>query len=305
MGNESEPKMKTRTKNLRILTYGEALTYLNTTTLRQAARAMLVIKKWTLPAVRGRVSGEFLLVSSDDLDDRFSEAFREYATQATRLLVLRQGDISVDRLLSRIVDLQIRTPQRFYVIDAAIGSGKSHFLYSLLARLAAAHRGEDQQERILDATIENGNLHVVSANLNRLDVPIAQIPAFNNVQPSKLQEFDVDEDGAFIYWPQFDVHLGWAQLQQLVDPQAAFKASQKNQEFNRHYGKAVGKLRKAAGLEPSDIPGLSKKQLGRIERGECRLTSNAIEALSKAHKTEPIEYMQKLAERLTLPRRAR
>ncbi len=56
------------------------------------------------------------------------------------------------------------------------------------------------------------------------------------------------------------------------------------------------KLREEAGLNRSDITGISEKQLSRIEKGECRLTSNAIEALSREHKLEPGEYMKKLAE---------
>ena len=85
-------------------------------------------------------------------------------------------------------------------------------------------------------------------------------------------------------------------MQQLADPEAALKASQKSEQFNKRYGRAVQKLREEAGLKRSDIAGISEKQLGRIEKGECRLTSNAIEALSRKHKLEPNEYMQKLAE---------
>jgi ribosome-binding protein aMBF1 (putative translation factor) len=87
-------------------------------------------------------------------------------------------------------------------------------------------------------------------------------------------------------------------LQQLVNPAAALKASQKSQVFNKRYGKAVQKVRETAGLRPSDISGISEKQLRRIENGDCRLTSNAIEALSQAHMLGPIEYMKKLAEAL-------
>jgi hypothetical protein len=141
-------------------------------------------------------------------------------------------------------------------------------------------------------------LHVVSPDFDRLDVPIAEIPNFRNADSSKIQDFEIDEDGSFIYWPGLDLHLGWVQLQQLVNPAAALKASQKSQVFNKRYGKAVQKVRETAGLRPSDISGISEKQLRRIENGDCRLTSNAIEALSQAHMLGPIEYMKKLAEAL-------
>jgi hypothetical protein len=291
--------MKTATKNFRIITYGDSFSGLKTRDLRLASGGVPVLKRWGPSSSRPRDTGEFLLVSSNELDDRFAEAFHEYATQATRLLVFRREGGSVDRLLSRLVDLQIRKPERFYVLDADFGPGKARemtFLYSIVRRLAAALEAHDQQERVLHATVENGILHVVSANLNRLDVPIAEIPVLKNEDTSDLPDIEIDEDGAFIYWPTLDVHLGWTQLQQLIDPVAALKASQKSKVFNERYGKAVQKLRQAAGLSASGVPGLGEKQLGRVERGECRLTSNAIAALSKAHKMEPNEYMRILAE---------
>jgi len=291
--------MKTLSKNFRIITYGDAFSGLKTTDLRGAVRGVSVSKNWSLLRDRGREKGEYLLVSSKELNDSFAEVFRAHATQATRLLVFLNEGISADRLLSRIVDLQIRTPQRFYVMTSSFGSGKAHrmvFVHSLLKRLTSALEADDKQERILDARIEDGVLHLISPNFNRLDVPIAKIPQFTKVDASKLQTFEIDEDGSFIYWPEFDLHLGWAQLQQLINPEAALKASQKSQEFNKRYGRAVQKIREQAGIKPSDIPGISEKQLRRIENGECRLTSNAIEVLSQAHKLAPNEYMTKLAE---------
>jgi hypothetical protein len=238
---------------------------------------------------------------SEDLDEPFVELFRKKATEDSRLLVFNAG-FSTDRLISRIVDLQIRTPQRFYVIDTASGSRKADqmaFVRFFLKRLASAFQADDKSGRILDAKIEDGVLHVVSPQFDRLDVPIAKIPNLKNAGLSQIQKFGIDEDGSFIHWPGPDLHLGWDQLQQLVNPVAAFKASQKSQEFNRRYGNAVQKLREEAGLKRGNIPGISEKQLRRIESGECRLTSNGVEALSRAHKLGPDEYMKKLAERLS------
>src|SRR5207237_1447000 len=152
------------------------------------------------------------------LDQSFAELFRGKATRDTRLLILNEG-ASTDKLLSQIFDLQIRTPQRCYVFDAKCGTGKTHFaaalIHSLLERLVSGLEADDEQQRILDARIENKILRVVSPNFDRLDVPTVQIPSLKNAEDSKLQEFEIDEDGAFIYWPQLDVHLGWLQLHQL------------------------------------------------------------------------------------------
>jgi hypothetical protein len=238
------------------------------------------------------------LTFSHDLDETFGELFRTTATPASRLLIINE-DASADSLISKILGLQIRTPQRFYVVE-----GKSHFrrapfasfVQALLERLVSTTEAGSEQERILDARIENGALHVVSPRFDRLDVPLKLIPDLKNANEAQFDNFEIDEDGSFIYWPGLDLHLGWRQLQQLINPGAALKAAQKSHDFNKHYGKAVQRVREAHGLSPSDIADLSEKQVGRIEKGECRLTSNAIDALAKAHGIARNEYMKKLAE---------
>jgi hypothetical protein len=46
------------------------------------------------------------------------------------------------------------------------------------------------------------------------------------------------------------------------------------------------------------IPGLSDKQLRRIERDESLITSNAATELARAHGMTPNEYLQAVAEAL-------
>jgi hypothetical protein len=58
----------------------------------------------------------------------------------------------------------------------------------------------------------------------------------SNAKKETVEHFEIDEDGSYIYWPDLDLHLGWEQLQQIVDPVAAQKAKQKSHEFNVRYG---------------------------------------------------------------------
>jgi hypothetical protein len=290
--------MKNVSKHFRIITYGDSFSDREGTRIPSNVRGVPVLKRWR-PA-RDDMN-EFLLVASEELDDKFAQAFRDYATELTHLLVFRHHGESADRLVSRIIDLKIRTPHRFCVLDASVASGKTHsmlFVTSVLNRLAASVDADDENERVLNATIDDGVLHIVSTRLNRLDVSIEAVPVLKNAEVSDLRPFEIDEDGAFIYWPNLDVHLGWTQLHQLANPEAALKARQKNDDFNRKYGRAVQQLREATGVRPGDISGLSEKQLGRIERGECRLTSNGIEALAHAHHLKPNDYMKALAQLL-------
>jgi hypothetical protein len=289
-------------KNFRIITYGDAFAKLRSTFLRECSLGPQLRRTWNrLEDLTGETS-EYLLVSSDDFDDRFAQLFRQRATQATRLFVFQNEGASTDRLLSRIVDLQIRTPERLCVVQCSFGTEKSNhaaILCSFLSRLASALEADNNQQHILHATIEDEVLHVVSTDFKRLDVPVSQIPPLASADPAALATFKIDKDGSFIYWPSLDVHLGWEQLFQIINPEAARKAQQKRREFNVRYGKAVQRVREQAGLKPSDISGLSDKQVRRIESGQCRLTSNAIEALAQAHHLEPNAYLQKLAESLS------
>ena len=95
--------------------------------------------------------------------------------------------------------------------------------------------------------------------------------------------FEIDPDGSFLYWPELDVHLGWDQLLQAVEPAELHRAQQRSAGFNKQYGAAIRRVREAAGILQSRVEGLTDRQLRRIEQGECRTTTAAILALAKAH----------------------
>ena len=234
---------------------------------------------------------------ANDLNEAFAKTFSK-KSETARLIVINRG-ASADKLVSQIVDLRIRTPDRFCVVNATGPTNKmkeNKFILSLVGRLSSESVEGDQ--RILDASLQQGSFHVVSLDFKRLDVPLSKMRALNGAQQSEVEGFEIDEDGAFIYWPDLDVHYGWRQLQQIVDPMAAVQALHKTGEFNIRYGKAVKKAREAAGLNRSEIRGLSEKQIGRIENGECRLTANAVEVFASAHGVTPNEFLAKVSKYL-------
>jgi len=163
---------------------------------------------------------------------------------------------------------------------------------SYLRRLTAGLKSKENEGRIFDARLEDGILQVVSADFERLEVTISKIGPLAKAGKETAERFEIDEDGSYIYWPDLDLHLGWEQLQQVVDPLAVQRAKQKNRQFNVRYGAAIRKFREEKGLAVTAIPGLSHKQLRRIERGESRLTSNAASKLAEAHGITPNEYLQ-------------
>lgn len=289
MGRESttiEPE------NVRVIPYGPLAERVKFA----GSRRMRFVKNWQHLAGKKRAESQLLITSVQAMDEKFREIFRQYSTRNTRLLVINDS-LGTDTLFSRLLNLNIRSPERFYV--AEFGKQKGDVIGGidlLLGRMNAAVAAHESHRRILDARIERGILHVISPSFKRLEVPIASIPKLSEAGEGDLEKFEIDVDGSYLYWPDLDVHLGWEQLRQIVDPEAAQKAQRKSREFNIRYGAAIRKVREASGLSLRSIAGLSDKQVRRIERGQCRSTSRALEKLAKAHGLETNDYMQRVAE---------
>jgi len=290
--------MKTELKTVRVIPYGRLSNRISEFAHGQVARRLRVTKKWER-VLQTHELGHLLIAFSDDVDDGFVEAFRERAAPHTKLLLLDDSRFS-DRILSRLVDLQIRSPQRFYIVDSSSllrdESNWEELLRSFLGRLSASL--ESNNGRVFDAHIEDGILRVVSPDFQRLEVPISKIEKLAKADKRTLEHFEIDDDGSYIYWPDLGLHLGWEQLLQVVNPEAVRKAKQKNHEFNERYGAAIRRVRERLSLAISEIPGLSDKQLRRIERGESRLTSSAARKLAKAHGMTPNEFLEKVTQEL-------
>src|SRR5882724_1612086 len=209
--------------NIEFIPYGEISSELTKDRWRRTSRHVRISNLREGKQTPHRV----FIAYSGDLDDSFIELFRNRATQESRLLIFNEG-ISTDLLLSKILNLQIRKPERCYVIEVKVGTGKSHASFHALERLLATFESNEEQDRIFDATIEKDILRVVSPKFVRLEVPISKIPQFKTAKSAEVLNFEIDEDGSFVNWPDLDVHLGWRQLQQIINPEAALKASQKS-----------------------------------------------------------------------------
>jgi Protein of unknown function (DUF2442) len=298
MGKEGATAMKTAAKIVRVIPYGRLADRMQSLTTGHVAHGLHVTKRWNRFLLAHELS-HLLVVLSDEVDDGFVETFRKKAAPHTKLLLLNDSRFT-DRILSRLVDLQIRSSERFYLVECKFAQSDEkkwgELLRSFLGRLSAAL--ESDSHRILDARIEDGVLRVVSPDFRRMEIPISKVDELSKADNKTVEQFEIDDDGAYIYWPDLDLHLGWEQLFQIVDPEAARKAQQKSHQFNERYGAAIHRVREEKGLATTETPGLSDKQLRRIERGECRLTSNAAKKLAKAHAMTPNEYLQRLADAL-------
>lgn len=206
------------------------------------------------------------------------------------------NDLPTEALPSRVARLDIRDPSRLHVANLSIKQTDSKTVEAIIRR-AIGGLTSSNGDRIVDAWWESDEFVVLSPTFERLYIPKAKLSKFIGDDRSMIEKYEVDPDGSFVYWPQSDVHLGWTQFLCLVDPSAVVDAQKRNDDFNKRYGAAIRSVRIEHGLRQSDVPGLTQRQIGRIEKGESRATRKALARLAEAHGLELNDYLSRLADR--------
>lgn len=213
------------------------------------------------------------------------------ASSSKHLLFLE--DLPAEAMASRLPRLNIRNPGRLHITTRSGTAAIAGLIERLVSGLAAA--GEAQI--IVDAWIENEQLCLLSPNFVRLEVPLQTLTRLIGADRSRVRSFQIDDDGRYLHWPHADAHLGWEQLQQLVEPTSALAAAQRSKKFNERYGAAIRSLREERRLKQSEISGITERHLRRIEHGEQAASKAVLEALATASSMSLAEYLDALAER--------
>lgn len=212
-------------------------------------------------------------------------------------IVFYDNDTHPNQLARWVGATNIRAENRLQVVK--VDDLNTVQVSNLLGRVCLALARDGTRGSIIYAYLTRDALVVRGPKNRVLHVPIDKIPALKKQPQKVLRHFEIDPDGSFLYWPDIDVHLGWSQLLQAVDPAELHKAQQRSTDFNQRYGAAVRRLREQAGLSQSEVAGLTDRQLRRIETGECRATSNALHALAKAHGVSVNAYMESVAREMS------
>ena len=199
----------------------------------------------------------------------------------------------VESVASRLPQLDIRDAHRIHIAREEDPDLISEILYRLVSAMAQSKKAPT----ILDAWVEGEQLVLLSARFERLPVTLKKLEKYIGKAKAKVRQFEIDEDGKFLFWPHADAHLGWEQVMQIVDPTTAVAAKKKTDDFNRKYGGAIRSLREEAELKQAAIAGLTERHLRRIEQGKQAATSAALKSLAKAHGMSIEDYMKKLASR--------
>ena len=187
----------------------------------------------------------------------------------------------------------IRAENRLHV--ARVDDLRAPQVSELLGRLCFSRQPPKIPENIVDVCLGGDSLLVRGPRHRMLHVPIDHLSSLRGQPPRVLRNFQIDPDGSFVYWPDIDVHLGWNQFLQAVDPDELRRAQQRGAGFNQRYGAAIRTVREGLKISQSKVEGITESQLRRIEQGECRATAGALAALAEAHGLPVHNYLDLLS----------
>ena len=215
--------------------------------------------------VLSHVDEDQLVLTDERVESVVSEAFHFLFTEPAT---------HPDQVAQWMRTTKIRSENRLHVVR--VDNLEAPQVSQLLGRICFALGRDGTRGNIIDAYLAGDSLFVRGSKHRMLHVPVNSIRALSGQPRAVLRNFLIDPDGSFVHWPDLDVHLGWNQFLQAVDPEELRKAQQRTEGYNKRYGAAIRKLREEARLSQSMIEGLTERQLRRIEQGECRATRAAL-----------------------------
>ncbi len=164
-------------------------------------------------------------------------------------------------------------------------------------RVLAAWLRNAQAELIARATVADDRLIVVSCEPKMYEVRFDQMPALKRIAPQQRGNFEIAEDGSFIWWPSEDIHLDLDAIRTVTDTAWRKKAERLRRVHGREYGAAIATVRREHALRQTDIPGVSERQLRRIEESGA-VAVRTMEQLASAHGIALADYLDELARKL-------
>ena len=225
--------------------------------------------------------------------EEVAELWQEVAGPSTAFVVLVQAPFARPLWSTFVVQLLLDWSRRF-----APGKGPAPFVAADAATmrrlvLARLHGADDQL--IASALVEGGTLYVWSCEPKLYMCSAESLPALQNLSPDELRRVAVSESGSHLHWDAGDVDLDLDTIRFHADP--AYRA--KREAATRHeaarYAKAIQRLRTEHGLRQAAIPGLSEREIRRLERGETIPHAATLHKLAAAHGMSVDAYLARLA----------
>lgn len=166
-------------------------------------------------------------------------------------------------------------------------------------RVLTAYCTGAEDELIADARVTSDRLFVISCAGETFSLAFEEISFLDRIPEARRSDFVLDEDGSYVFWPACDLHVTLEDIRTSVDPDYRARGLSRTLQANESFGGAVSKLRRAAGLSQASIPGVSERQVRRIEKGETSPSVATLESLAAAHNLTLNEYLDQLANSLS------
>jgi hypothetical protein len=237
------------------------------------------------PVVAGFASEFILPAPADALPPRRGSSTRYLAVV----------DVPEPALMQLPAALELRRPEYRLHVTRDVG---------VVRRLLVSSLREDPRLGLVDAYVLGDALVVLTGDFEPRSFPIARVPALAAMPVVERNAFEIDADGSYLHWPAHDVHLGVSQLLQAADPAFLIdiEIERNSSDFS---GRALREMREERGLRQSDIPGLSERQVRRIEDGISRLRPASAKSIAAALELTVSELLAEVGRRASELRRRR
>jgi hypothetical protein len=161
-------------------------------------------------------------------------------------------------------------------------------------RIKSAWEWEAEDELIAVASASSDLIFVMGCDLTTWEIPFKSLPCFDKVPGSERGNFQLDEDGSYLYWKCADLHLDLEDFKAAVDPKFKEQLLIEKLQYNQAFGKAIALVRKAHKLNQDKIDGISGRHLRRIENEGHSPTLEVLKKLAKAHFLSLEDYISEV-----------
>lgn len=161
--------------------------------------------------------------------------------------------------------------------------------------LYARHIGA-QDDLVARVRVEGDTLVALTCALETIRIPFDAHPALRRLPDSARRDVELSEMGDSLSWLGGRVEVDLDGLRYAVDPAYRAAVDLDTTVRNAAYGAAIRALRVEHELRQTDVPGLSERQVRRIER-DGTTSLDALRALADAHGLPLDAYLGTLADR--------
>lgn len=169
-------------------------------------------------------------------------------------------------------------------------------------RIKQAWEWEAESELIAIASVSANRLFVMGCDLQTWEVPLKSLPSLERIPQSEISNFELDEDGSYLYWKYADIYLDLEDIKAAVNPEFKEQLLLSKIKYNKAFGKAIATVRKAYKLNQDAIDGISDRHLRRIENEGQQPTLDVLKKLAASHGLDLENYLDRVNEVIKIER---